>query len=1042
MKILKGAHPQIFNSVNFQVVFINMKGLLLSAFICLISIAVSFGQCTVRGKVTDENGEVIIGATVVLKSNSSVGAASDFEGNYTIQIPDDAPQSLIVSYISYQTVEEIIHPLKGRVIIKNFDMHPATQSISEVVVVGKAVKANTYYMENVKKKSATSIDYVSSETMKKTGDVNVTSAVARVPGVSTTSNGFFNVRGIGDRYIKTAINGSRIPTLDPFTNNIKLDLFPASLVDNVVITKTASPDLPGDWAGAYLSIETKDYPDKLEVNAEVSAGYNAQTTFKDVISSERSSTDWLGYDNGFRDHDLSSFASANLAPGQYQQLIALGLGPFYSSMGITGWTDNSAIGNTYFKLGLIQLGLLAPAQFNDQSAFNTAKSLYLSGPYQSEAFNIINANVAKTGQSFPDNWNTTTRQAPLNFSQSFSVGNQIKLFGKPFGYIFGYRYRSNIQYDPNSTTSRAKQSITGRDLSTDADQQISKETNGWSALLNLAYKLNPNNSVSLLFMPNFTGVNNVRSAHDFDVADISTIAQYYEERRQLVYQLKTEHYLPATKVKIESNASYTQGKSSVPDFIYFQYGESFNGKDTVYSIGPDEGAGVNRYYRFLTDNLFDSRLSFELPLGNSPTAGIRKLKLGGSYQNDQQRSDRYDFSLQSGPGPQSPQNGNWDQYFSLDQFAINNSNINWYYQDDPSPANHSFGRSSQEAGFAMVDYSFIPKLRFAGGLRVEHANIYTDIDKFDSLGYAPNDPRRDYNINLPPAQPGKLDEVDFLPSANIIYKLKDDELSPINLRLNYSRTVARPSVRELSAYAVLDYELNAVVFGNPDLKTVQINNYDLRAESYFKNGDNLSVSLFYKQFYNDIELVQYSNYSWQNADKSSVKGIEFEGRKMLTKKLDLRANVTFVNSSTTVDQKSLQLIQGIATYIPIDTVTRSMFGQAPYVVNGILTYTADSLGLVVALSYNVQGARLAIATSLPGVIPDVYELPRNVLDCKVTKKLSKHFSASFTVRDILNAPIIRAYKYPDGWSILPGQNNYYDKYTYGTNYLLGLSYKL
>ena len=92
-----------------------------------------------------------------------------------------------------------------------------------------------------------------------------------------------------------------IPTLDPFTNNIKLDLFPASLVDNIIITKTASPELPGDWAGAYISIETKDYPDKLSVNMESSIGYNNQSSFKNVISSQRSSTDWLGYDNGLRE---------------------------------------------------------------------------------------------------------------------------------------------------------------------------------------------------------------------------------------------------------------------------------------------------------------------------------------------------------------------------------------------------------------------------------------------------------------------------------------------------------------------------------------------------------------------------------------------------------------------------------------------------------------------------------------------------------------------------------------------------------------------
>jgi hypothetical protein len=112
-----------------------------------------------------------------------------------------------------------------------------------------------------------------------------------------------------------------------------------------------------------------------------------------------------------------------------------------------------------------------------------------------------------------------------------------------------------------------------------------------------------------------------------------------------------------------------------------------------------------------------------------------------------------------------------------------------------------------------------------------------------------------------------------------------------------------------------------------------------------------------------------------------------------------------------------------------------MFGQAPYVINCIIGYTSDSLGLTVALSYNVQGPRLVIVADVKEV-PDIYELQRNLLDLKISKKLGKHFSASFTVRDILNAPIRRAYVYKDGSKVD------YDRYTYGTNYVLGIIYKL
>ena len=184
-------------------------------------------------------------------------------------------------------------------------------------------------MDKMKVNSTTTIDFISAETMKKTGDPNVTAAIARVSGVST-NGGLITVRGIGDRYVRTTLNGSRIPTLDPLTNNIKLDIFPSSLIDNIIITKTASPELPGDWAGAYISVETKDYPGKLTVNVESQFGYNAQTTFQNVITSDKSSTDWMGFDGGLRIRENENIVAPNLSPSTYQEMVALGLGDYFN----------------------------------------------------------------------------------------------------------------------------------------------------------------------------------------------------------------------------------------------------------------------------------------------------------------------------------------------------------------------------------------------------------------------------------------------------------------------------------------------------------------------------------------------------------------------------------------------------------------------------------------------------------------------------------------------------------------------------------------
>lgn len=1004
----------------------------------------SFSQGIVRGKITDKSGETLIGATVVLKSNPSVGSVTDFDGNYSIKIADATPQTLVITFISYKTLEEVVNPHDGEVIIKNIILQSSANEVKTVEVTAKAIKSRNYYMEKVKLNSATTLDYVSSETMKKTGDANVTSAVARVAGVSTNGQ-FITVRGIGDRYVKTAINGSRIPTLDPFTNNIKLDLFPASLVDNVIITKTASPDLPGDWAGAYLSIETKDYPEELAVNVETQFGYNTQSTNKEIISSQRSSTDWLGYDKDLRSHDHTSFNEALTKPTQYQQLVALGLGNYYSSMGVTGWTDNSDAGTTYFKLGLVQLGLLAPAMINDEQAFKTAKDQYMNGSYQSDAFYIINGKVPDTGKSFANNWNPTKRKAPINFSQTISIGNQTKLFGNPLGFIAGLRYGSVSLYDPNVRAARASAVDDGNNngnymlTSKTEDRELSREINSWSALVNLSYKLNSNNSVSLLYMPNFIGNNNVYSGVDRDYTDrYVTKSQYYEQRKQLVYQLKTEHFIPAQKIKIELNASYTNGKSSVPDFKNLQYKQDSVPGGYTYLIGNGVKEGIHRYYRYLSDNLFDSRLAIELPLDNKPEL-TRKLKFGGAYQKNNRKSDQYDYEVMS--SSTNLPNGDIEQFFNLDNYNIqtytnangaHESAFNLYYADNTIPADHTFGNSSVIGGFVMTDYSLSSMIRFSGGLRVEKAEIFTDVFKFDSLGLEPNDPRRQTVEGTPLVNPGELNEISYLPSINLIYKLNADELAPVNLRFNYSRSAARPSIRELSDVSTFDYELRGPVFGNSELKMVGINNYDVRIESYFKSGDQISASVFYKKFRNHIELVRSNGYTWQNVDKSFVAGVELEGRKKLTKNFEIGANVSLAQSESKFIRYRLEISNGAKNYIPQDTIKRTMFGQAPYVINAMVTYTADSLGLSATVSYNLQGSRLVIASDNP-YVPDVYEQPRNLIDLKITKKLGKHFSVAFTIRDLFNAPVQRTYRHTD-----------YD-YIYhrnGTNYQLGFSYKI
>lgn len=1008
----------------------------------LANIITVCAQGTLRGKVTDDNGEPVIGGLVVLKNNKLIASSTDLDGNYSLKVPDNTSQAVVVSYIGYQTIEENVQLTNGEILVKNFDLKSTTKEIKEVVVEGRANKAKDYYLDKMKINSVTSIDFVSSETIRKTGDATAAAAITRVSGVSS-SGSFITVRGIGDRYVKTQINGLVIPTLDPLTNNIKLDLFPSSLLDNIFITKTASADLPGDFSGALISLETKDFPDQLLVNVESTVGYNNQSTFKEILSSERSSTEWLGYDSDLRDIDHLTYAPVIEEPTIYQQLVVMGLEDFYNAIGVnkdTPWSDD------YFKLGLVELGLLDKGKFNDLEAVNAAKTAFSKdNTNRNNAYRAINAKAAEFGKSLPNNWDTKYRVAPLNFSQSFSIGNQVKLFNRPLGVIGGFRYSSAVQYDSISTIRRLLPAdLNGpQTFTTDAIQRSTKETNGISGLLQLTYKLHPNHTLGFLFMPNFLGINNVRSF--LDSANGTNILvvkdQFYEQRRQLVYQTKTQHYFPVIKSKLNFNLSYTNGKSVAPDFKSLAYALLPNNQNAIGGGFP-----IRRFYRYLNEDLLDANIKAEIPFFEKPDLA-RKLKLGGSYFNSNRESRQYEYFYSSGPyAALGFENQDLNGFFDLSEYELSEqtnsvglpeATINKSYLAVDLDSYHTIGRTNIYSGFALVDFTVIPRLRVSAGARLEYTDIYADVFKSDSLGYAAFDERRFQPGDAFMVNPGVINQTNVLPSMNIIYKLRNKETSPINLRANYSKTIARPSVRELTETTIFDYEYRNFVFGNADLKTVDINNYDIRVESYFENGDNISISLFYKTFLNHIELVQTTQgFSWQNANESNVKGIELDARKIIIKGLEVRANLTLAQSVTEVVQNNIFVKNNIKVVEPVDTITRQMSGQAPYVINGIVSYTMDSLRLTTSLAYNVQGPRLAVVSTQPEFIPDVFELPRHMIDFRIAKQIGKRFTVTVTVKDILNSPVRRSYKLPDGFTAD------FDNFRYGTNYNLSISFKI
>jgi outer membrane receptor protein involved in Fe transport len=1010
-----------------------VKKILLLFFVCLLAGLSAYSQGTVRGKVTDNLGETVIGANVVFKEDPSKGTITDFDGNFSLEIASPDPVVIVVSFISFTSTEITVNPKNGETIVVNVDLKPKDFELEGVEIIAKADKSGDYYMEKIRKNSATSIDFISNATMQRNGDSQVSAAIQRVPGVSNVG-GNITVRGLADRYLLTSVNGLILPTLDPFTNNINLDIFPSGLVDNLVITKTGSPDLPGDWSGAFVSLETKDYPDDLVVQFNVGIGFNSNATFNDILSSQSSSTDWLGWDNGFRDipdgvpttQDDFPDAVTNVNVLLYRQYATLGLEPFLNSYGITSETPFSDPAGAYSRLALVELGFLGAGNFNNPIAIDNAVSTYNETYGEKYFFPIFNRELGEIGTSFRNNWFTINKQAPFNTKYSFTIGNQTKLFGMDFGFITGFRYARITEYAPDGTFGRT---IAPREYDPnnpgeitlaliDLDVQSSRETANLSALFSGSLKINKNNDLTLIFTPSFLGENNARISSGFDQSNAEPVVwedQFYTERRQLVYQAHSKHYIPAISGLAKFDFSYTDGQRNEPDFKTLRY----EFVDPNFQFSPT--GQPFRSYREMDDDILHVKGEIEIPVSQEMRS-LGKLKFGGSYLRNERRNTQASYQVR---GLGAAVISDRDTILNEQRFGVENrSFFDLRYESLSTELDSDIGIKNIGAVFAMADYNFTTRMRVAGGVRLESTDIVTDIFDYYDRDLPNGSPeRRSTGGNQ--ANAANINRLDVLPSITGIYKLIEEESHPMNLRLGYFASIARPSFRELSPILIEDYFLQAQVIGNPDLEVVQVNNFDLRIESYFPNGHSISISTFYKTFRNHIELVQPDNaiFTWQNAGKSYALGLEVEGQWQIIPSLEFRGNLSLIQSRTTVEAGNEEL-------------NRPMYGQAPYIINSMLSHNWKKVGLISTISYNIQGPKLALIAPDRSV-PDVYEIPRNQIDIKLSKMLGEHFNVSFTVRDFLNTAVRRSYDFDRGYDLLD-----FDSFRWGTTYGLTVGYNL
>lgn len=945
---------------------------------------------TVKGTITDEKtGETLIGVNIVIEGTTT-GTTTDFDGNFNLTNVPEGTVSLVFSYISYakKTISDVeIKP--GEVTVLNIQLAPATEEIDEVVVTAKQLANTENAILSMQKKAEGIQDGISALEMKKFGASNAAQSMLKVTGVSIMNGKDIFVRGLGDRYSSVQMDGQQLPGTDPYKNSADLDLIPANLLENIITTKTFTPDLPGTFTGGNVNIKTKSFPEQFTLNFEMSAGYNDQSSNNEnFLTYKGSETDWIGYDQGFR--DLPDI------------LINRG--------------------------GELTTNLYIRARNGEQ--------------YPDEAALLDQAARSVNAQMSPE-----TMKSPLNQKVTFSAGNQWNVFGdKQLGFVMGVNYRRDFSFYENGITANwelvqaGAESLGERYILDDSKSVENPQVNG---LATLAFKYGPNGSVEFNYSYNHDAEKMARIQDGIFPAALSGSTKFrtrslnFTERELQLFRLKGEHvFSKLNNTRIEYSGSKIQSTQNEPDVRLFanSYRLDDNNDTLGYYMSRAEYDMPFHFWRELRDDQNQAKIDITIPFLTSKNSS-NKIKVGGFYSSKERNFFETTYQYERDKG--EPYMGNSDFYFGPENTGIigvdsrGRNIIGNYLYNQTKHQNNYLGYTDVNAFYTMATYNFTDKLKAILGVRFETTKMNVKLqDKEDvvALSYIPDERLEEFM--------GEIDENDILPSLNLVYALADN----MNLRLSGSQTIARPNLRELAPFATFDFIGGIIYNGNPQLERTTINNLDFRWEWFVNPGELFAISAYYKDFTNPIIkqfLIEVPNpqIQYQNTPSGQLTGIEFEARKNLDfiaqqiKDFSIGFNFSLIDSKVDVDEfeKETALNNGWEV-----KETRPFPGQSPYLINANLSYNNPKIGFNSTLDFNKFGDRMT-ETNID--TPDIYESSEGMLNFNASKTFMKNFSFGIKVNNMLDSKFKKAVTYN-------GQDFIYQQYDLGRTYTVSLSYRI
>ncbi|NML37341.1 TonB-dependent receptor [Chitinophaga sp. G-6-1-13] len=958
----------------------------------------------VTGKVIDEgNGDPLPDVTIRIGNK---GATSAKDGSFIISLPKGTYQAEVssIGYISKLVTD--IEVKDEQTFDLSITLKREKKTLAGVVITSSAKKESINALYARQKNEAGISNGISREQIAALPDKNVGETLKRISGISTNDNRRVVVRGIAERYNVAMMDGAILPSTDVQVRDFEFDIIPSNLIDNVIVSKTSTPDMSFGFGGGLIQVNTFAIPHQNFTTIGIGGKYTVGSTGKEFLGYGRGSKDYLGFDDGSRDHfpdDLLTFSNQNYNPKNPNAVPPAGITPITPAMIAA---QNKRIG------GLERMGTRN----------------YRAAP----------------GQNY-----------------QFSLGRSYQLKDHRVGFVGSVSYRNEQSIDDISHFERgdweklggtAYNAETGEEIDATSSKQYNFNTT-WGALLNMGWssknhKITARNFYSRVFNNQFSRI--VGWGNDIGFGADPAIREYDRPKfiDLLQNRINGEHTLGA--FQFDWNLSRNKLTNLEKDAVEAWLGPTRTLNNTTYNVlpsgvtNPGNGTFNRAQYRYEeTNKIAEAALSYHFNvLGQKQTAK-------GGYQY-MERQGMYDWMVL--PIGTVETIGNVYPFVPVQEWSkyleFNNPLKDLLYYPAAFSRNSYEGKNTNQAIYGMLDNRITSWLRLVWGIRAEYYQyerlkngtndlaISAMMDQGEKLKYV--DPETG-KIVSPFADPTTEEKKwRYLPSAS----LTATPLKDFNIRAAYAQSVVRPALIENSRMLRYDPAIGAYRRNEGVLSTL-IDHYDFRLEWYPQPGEVISAGYFYKYFDKPVELYRMQPDAsmrvyvvTQNSEWAKVNGWEFDMRKRLgfinpgwkwLNNIFLSGNLTLQSSevqASTFQGRSMTDDKYGKNYEyrtkMLQKEKRPLYGQVPVTYNIGLQYTGNRFGANVA--FNHMGYKTFTAGMTPNIVE--YERPRDQLDAQLSYAFlkDKKLNVRLNVSNILNSPyrfFINSndtYKYQDRWN--------------------------